>query len=534
MPVDIKVNLDLGRAQRSYDQFANKIEKPVRFGGIGGGKGSEPARRSFERGASVGSTPTSDLSEFERGGFYNSLKSKMDALSEAREKAKGEPSARNSLPSPQGLAAEKKFGKVTIETADFKNIKGLGGGKFGIPGTGGGGGGSPDLMDHGDALGNAGQSIPALGALLAVGGALVKLVSSVGEQYTAAMNSQAATLGATGEYIGGGGKYFANADMAQAALAMARERGESVFGRGQTLANTLTRGGDQSWASFAASQGMGIQQVAESYGALTRDFAQNANELSLNTLRQYMKAANVPALKYGETVEKFGKHIQAMRQAGYGGISREGVEQMFSLVAGMKLATPERGGDILQTLDKQARQADQSTLGNILLSKHLASGMSMDEAMMAAERGLGDPKNAAILQEFMKSLDPLSRGFFAKQLGLTYTEGRGLTLESGQKANVEAIQSGGNQALAMQNESMEVMAGMGETAKVAYEMHRAMLDLLQTHKTEINSIAKDMSSIVSNSMDAIKAAENFLNKLADDPRTALRDIISEGVKAAFP
>lgn len=530
MPVDIKVNLDLARADRSYDQFAKKIKKPVRYGGIDGGKGSEPARRSFERGASVGATPTSDLSEFERGGFYNSLKSKMDALSEAREKAKGEPTPRNSLPTPQGLAAEKKFGKVTIESADFKNIKGLGGGKFGIPGPGGGGGGSPDLMDHGDALGNAGQSIPALGALLAVGGALVKLVSSVGEQYTAAMNSQAATLGATGTYVGGGKGYFQNSDMAQAALALARERGDTAYRRGHTLVDELNQG---QWTKFGASQGMGIQHVAESYGALTRDFAQNANELSLNTLRQYMKAANVPALKYGETVEKFGKHIQSMRQAGYGGISREGIEQMFSLVAGMKLATPERGADILQTLDKQARQADGSTLGNILLSKHLASGMSMDEAMMAAERGLGDPKNAAILQEFMKSMDPLSRGFFAKQLGLTYTEGRGLTLESGQKAAVEGIQAGENQALSMQNESMEFMSGMGETAKVAYEMHRAMLDLLQAHKTEINSIAKDMSKIVSNSMSAIKAAEDFLNKLADDPRTALRDIISEGVKAAF-
>ncbi len=507
MPVDIKVNLDLGRAQRSYDQFAKKIEKPVRYGGIGAGKGSESKGKSFERGAAAGSIPTSDLSEFERGGFYNSLKSKLDAVKGImgkRGQNQDERSDRSSVAQALSPQTSQKIQKLIVEHAEVKQIRGAALGRnFGMGGGGGMGVGwevgKVDLMTK---MGNTATSLGPFGTALSgaavMAGFMIKMASAVGEQYMNAMTSQASTIGATGSYVGGGGKYFANADMAQAALAMAKERGQGVYGRGSNVVQELNTG---QWTQFAASQGMGIQQVAESYGALTRDFAQNANELSLNTLRQYMKAANVPALKYGETVEKFGKHIQAMRQAGYGGISREGVEQMFSLVAGMNLATPERGADIIQTLDKQARQADQSTLGNILLSKHLASGMSMDEAMMAAERGLGDPKNAAILQDFMKSLDPLSRGFFAKQLGLTYTEGRGLTLENGQKAAVEAIQAGENPAIGMQNTRMETFATgeLGDVARRAAELserlHRDMLKLVQTAEPALGVIVTGLSTI---------------------------------------
>lgn len=506
---------------------------------------------------------TSGIDEFASGGFYDSLQDKLDAIKAGSDRAKD----RKDFDTPENRRKQKQFEdalgldpesrpgrmrskgrpddrrqrererirSVIVERAIFKQVRGEG---FAGAGAGAGGGGpGPGEMQRGNALGRAGSGIPVFGGLAMAAGAILKMYSSLGQRYTQAMQSQSATLGATGRYIGGGGGYFANAEVAQAAVARGRASGVSPYGKNRPFTERELQ--------FAASQGMGLSEYAQASGELNRGRS-DADRVSVNFLRGAAKLAGVLETRQGQFVTDLGGKAAQNREAGYGNLD---VRAYASLVAGISrnVTTPERGMTIADSLDQKLRAGDQGGIfGQLALAQKLQGGADYFGALRQLEtEGLTSDTMKGILGQFGGNRDLM--GYFMRREGVaTMVEGSSKLNFDGApiQDDTSAIRAGYNQSTRMNNKLEEALTSGGKSgvgyasAQMGYDAFHEMINTYQNPviQKELKQLAGVIRDAEGKLLDTVKEGVLMLAKFADNPEEAFKqvgEIIGREVRGAL-
>lgn len=527
MPVRIQLDLDGKAAESQLERFTGKVRDKWESVGQGVARGAEKltaraqagaraaergftkeniksaasqsvvtAQQGLQRGAGTADRTTSGLDEFASGGFYGAVQDKLDAARELRDlaaqrsdketHAAGGPGA-SGLPGPiaAGAAAANlpnEVDKLNVREAHIDAVRmrgGLaGGGMTAMPGASAGPQGDGAPLQKGGMLADGAKAFGLIvGVIGAAAGFMMKMVSGLGQRYTQAMMSQAGTMGATGGYVGGGGGYFQNSEVAQAAVGLARGRGESVYGRGGALAGELN---SQGALAFAASQGMGLAQLAESLGEVQR----GNRELSLSVLRGYGESSRFTTLRMGEYVTRLGQFSRDLREAGFTANIEQAAAlgaalgERFSKTAGLD---PERGLTLATQADQRARSADRGgAVGGAALSQALQKYGDLSAAMQAVERG---EFTASSLEYLRRAAGGTGFGFLARdELGASFTEGSamaaGAITPAGRRAG-SAIRAGSLQPLATENLVSETFAGSTAAREASEIGNRAAIDVLK-------------------------------------------------------
>lgn len=524
MPDDvvIKIKADGKEADRWLKSFFDRSKKPVetKVRSAGGSSGSAGFKDEFrkaygggmneskDKGAKVSDAFLGGIDEGARGGSYNTLSSFGRGAKGAKDWAKGiaekikgnkEEGEEGSSNHTSALANAIKSGSrqqtvsaMTVRTATFQNVKGLG------SGNGPGNSGSGSATDMGGSVEKMAQkttAIPFVGAVLggvasaaaAGAGMAMKLVSNIGEKHNAAMMSQAGTTGSMGSYVGGGQGMFGNSEVAQANIAMQRSRNagqSSYFSQGDKI--------DPEAMKFASAQGMGLSQVVESLGEVQRGW----KEGSLSILRGYTAASKLGFLKEGEFVQQLGSYAKGLRERGYGDMNAENGKSFLALAAGIgsSIATPERGLTIAQNIDTGVR-GTTGTLGNLGLMLGMRNGKSLDESMRASESG----KMTGDVGKFLATLPPEVRGMMMKQMGISsYTEGADVDLTGKGPTAPNTFQVGGNSAVAGQNRVEEAYArsdAARDAAEFGEKMSTDMLNMFEAHQKPIKELIGMMQAV---------------------------------------
>jgi hypothetical protein len=539
--VVIKIKADGKEADRWLKSFFDRSKKPVetKVRSAGGSSGSAGFKDEFrkaygggineskDKGAKVSDAFLGGIDEGARGGSYNTLSSFGRGAKGAKDWAKGiaEKIKGNKEESEEGSGShtsalanamrssgsrQQTVSAMTVRTATFQNVKGLG------SGNGPGNSGSGSATDMGGSVEKIAQkatAIPFIGAVLggvasaaaAGAGMAMKLVSNIGEKHNAAMMSQAGTTGSMGSYVGGGQGMFANSEVAQANLAMQRSRNagqSSYFRQGNKI--------DAESMQFASAQGMGLSQVVESLGEVQRGW----KEGSLSVLRGYTAASKMGFLKEGEFVQQLGSYAKGLRERGYGDMNAESGKSFLSLAAGIgsSVATPERGMTIAQNIDTGVR-GTTGTLGNLGLMLGMRSGKSLDESMRASESG----KMTGDVGKFLSTLPPEVRGMMMKQMGISsYTEGADVNLAGKGPVAQNAFQVGGNTAVAGQNRVEQAYAeslAAKRAAAFGQELSMDMLKMFQEHQKPMLKLIEGMQVIEDKLMLGANAMIDGVDKM---------------------
>jgi len=210
-----------GKARYAWEKSKFAVGKVGRFAGA--------AAEGIHTGASLLTRGTSGQSEYVSGGFMNSVHDKISTAQNVYAKSK------------EGYTSIREAYKGQKEERDDQ-------GNITKPARKGG------------VAAAALAGIPVVGGLIGgIVGGIMKQVDDMGKEWTSVMASQRSTTAATGGYIGGGGGYFQNAEMAQARIAFNRTQG--AFGNKSILK-------DSSATAFAAQQNIGIAQYTEQLGQI--------------------------------------------------------------------------------------------------------------------------------------------------------------------------------------------------------------------------------------------------------------------------
>lgn len=541
MPDDvvIKIKADGKEADRWLKGFFDRSKKPAetKVRSAGGSSGSAGFKDEFrkaygggmneskDKGAKVSDAFLGGIDEGARGGSYNTLssfgrgaKGVKDWAKGIAEKIKGnkEEGEEGSSNHTSALANAIKSGSrqqtvsaMTVRTATFQNVKGLGSGN----GPGNSGSGAPDMGGAVEKMAQKTTALPVIGAVIggvasavaAGAGMAMKLVSNIGEKHNAAIMSQAGTTGSMGGYVGGGLGMFANSEVAQANIAMQRSRNagqSSYFGQGNKI--------DAGSMQFASAQGMGLSQVMESLGEVQRGW----KEGSLSVLRGYTAASKLGFLKEGEFVQQLGSYAKGLRERGYGDMNAENGKSFLALTAGIgsSVATPERGLTIAQNIDTGVR-GTTGTLGNLGLMLGMRDGKSLDKAMRASESG----EMTGNVGKFLATLPPEVRGMMMKQMGISsYTEGADANLAGKGPVAPNAFQVGGNTSLAAQNNVEQTYAESKAAAradKFGQDMALNMLKMFQEHQGPMLKLIEGMQVIEDKLMLGANAMIDGVDKM---------------------
>ncbi|MCR1794912.1 hypothetical protein [Leptospira sp. id769339] len=463
----------------------------------------------------------SDLDETQSGGFAGVIERKLAAYREIREKFKRKKKASSDSeaessdgnlesgfsPFGKSTSSSGTIGKaeIKIQTAHFDKL-GSGFGNFGggsgpnNPGSQSGGGG------QGDRLSTIGQALPYIGAGIAIAGGIAKIVSAVGEQYTAAMQSQASTYGATGRYVGGGGGLFANAEVAQSNLARGRITGERIYGKGNLTDNETMK--------FSASQGKSLTEIVSQLETIRKE---NKN-LDIGYLRGGANATGFSNLRQSEYISKLAQISENLRGRGYSGDTGSFTKFAAGIDRDKGYMDPTRRLSLAEELSNQGRQG--------VFGGGIVGALSMSEAIKdnkgdffaALRESEKDP--GKYVASSLNSLDPLTRGILGKMEGRSFRESENLKFSQNNFGrDTSGIQAGENKVTSLDNLKKEEFAAYGGgAAQIGYDLNKSMLDLFKDNQAVFNKV-----------VDGIKALENISLPLVAGTINGLRATLEMAV-----
>ncbi|PJZ29102.1 hypothetical protein [Leptospira kmetyi] len=527
LEITVHAKPDFKGVEKEYERIAKKGKKGFSFLGFGsGGSDSKNKKNSkFKKrwketkeaaskyhGGSAGATKLgadgSDLDETQHGGFYNTLDKKISAakdLFSKKKKKKGESEEENenSTSSISNPTSAKQFqiqkAELKIQHANFdKGLLGSGTG----PSSGGGGGGNSGADTKANGLTAMGMALPIAGAAFAIAGGILKTISAIGEQYHAAMQSQATTIGATGGYVGGGSGYFANSELASANLAKGRVTGESIFGNGNQI--------DSETMKFAASQGKGIGEVVKELETIRKD----NKHADLGFLRGGANATGFSNLRQAEYISKLSNISENLRGKGFSG----DVTDTMKFAAGLNRTDgtkidPNRKMTLAEELSGQGRSGafGGGIFGSLSMANALnANGGDIFKAIRESESNPGKNMTSALA-----GMDANTRGIISKMNGGSFSEMSSMNFGYGNfSSDNSSIHAGYNKGLELDNLKKETFASKTgeEAAKVGYELNTAMLKIFEENKgamlkltTTVQNIEKTLLPVVSTSINGAVA-----------------------------
>ncbi|TGM99747.1 hypothetical protein [Leptospira yasudae] len=523
--ITVHASPDFKDVDKELDRIAKKAKKNVKIPDSSGGGGnvgkdkswnSKNFKKRFKESASKyhsGSAAAnkigadgSDLDETQHGGYYNTLDKKISAAKDflnRKKKKKGSGEEESGESPTEGLTNPSSAKQFSIQKAELKiqtaNLEK--GGLGNLPGSGGGGGSGTDGGSvKGQTMSSAAGALPVVGAIFAVAGGILKTISAIGEQYHAAMQSQASTIGATGNYLGGGGGYFSNAELAQANVMRGRITGDSVFGKGNQI--------DSDTIQFASSQGKGIAEIVRELETIRKE-SKNA---SLGFLRGGANASGFSELRQSEYISKLASISEGLRAKGYSGDISDYAKFSAGLGHGDgSKMDPTRKMALAEQLSDQGRSGafGGGIFGSLSMAESLkANGGDVFKAIRDSEKNPGKYMTSAL-----SGLDGNTRGIIQKMSGGSFSEMSDMKFgykEFGE--NHSPIKAGYNKGLELDNLKKETFAtDVGaEAAQVGYDLNKGMIDLFKENKEAmrgltqvVGGIEKSVLPIVSTGISAI-------------------------------
>nr|WP_257588168.1 hypothetical protein [Leptospira sp. id769339] len=348
--------------------------------------------------------------------------------------------------------------------------------------------------------------MPYIGAGIAIAGGIAKIVSAVGEQYTAAMQSQASTYGATGRYVGGGGGLFANAEVAQSNLARGRITGERIYGKGNLTDNETMK--------FSASQGKSLTEIVSQLETIRKE---NKN-LDIGYLRGGANATGFSNLRQSEYISKLAQISENLRGRGYSGDTGSFTKFAAGIDRDKGYMDPTRRLSLAEELSNQGRQG--------VFGGGIVGALSMSEAIKdnkgdffaALRESEKDP--GKYVASSLNSLDPLTRGILGKMEGRSFRESENLKFSQNNFGrDTSGIQAGENKVTSLDNLKKEEFAAYGGgAAQIGYDLNKSMLDLFKDNQAVFNKV-----------VDGIKALENISLPLVAGTINGLRATLEMAV-----
>lgn len=397
-------------------------------------------------------------------------------------------------------------------------------GVFSSQNTGTGVSGGSGGTNRGGFLSSVGSGVMVIEGLAKAAGFLVNMASNIAEQHSAAINSQAGTISATGGYVGGGGGLFANAEVARAQVEYNRAQGFEGTNKKEFGENL------ESTSRFAASQGLGLGQAAGAMGEIQR----TSKDIRIEFIKGAAKASNIQGLKQGEFLTKFAEIVKQNREEGFGGLNSEG---FLSMAAGIsnKVATPERGLSIMGNLDKQAKMGDKGGIfGQLALVNTMSkNGGDFFGALAEKEKnGYTQDDNNAISGMMPKEIFGLlgrneGMGSFTEMMGVHGSQGASIK-ENGIGDVV------GNAALGRENYAKSKFAGMNGADELANKMQKDSFTMIEKIEPLLNKTIDVVGRIEGGLADAsIKSIDKLEEIFKDVKQKGFEQTIKDAIKSAF-
>ncbi len=484
---------DLAKAYKKEKQVMDKQGKAryawekTKFVGGNVGRFAGAAAEGVHTGASLLSRGTSGQSEYTSGGFMNSVHDKISAVQDTYSKAK------------EGYSSIKEAYKGQAEEKDEQ-------GNITRPARKGG------------VAAAAIAGLPVVGGMVGgIVGGIMKQVDDMGKEWTSIMASQQGTTAATGRYVGGGGGYFQNSQMAQAQIAFNRTQG--AFGNKSLMSK------DKSAVAFAAQQNIGIAQYAEQLGQIKQQDA----KISTDFLRGAADINNMTGLKQGQFVARLAQYSTSLKDAGF---NKQNMRSYAAMTGGLVQKTGmtgERAATVGQALDQGVRKGihgggamSMMTISNFAKQNDMSI---MDAQEYIEEKGLSDPKVQAAINPTLGGMSKDVRRFMGKQeFGMTTREAGALDKISPANITPSKALTGimSNKALERKNERDQTVAGMkvaAKSAEIGYDaskeqlnLYKEMAPVFEPFVKMIGDAEKELFSGVKDLTGQIKTMMEFMQK----------------------
>lgn len=472
-----------GRARYAWEKTKFVAGKVGRFAGA--------MAEGVHTGASLSSRMTSGHGEFMSGGFMNTIHDKISAAQDIHSKTK------------EGYTSIKDAYKGQEEKRDEQ-------------------GNITQKARKGGIAAAAVAGLPVVGGVIgSVLGGILNQINDMGKEYVSTIATQQGTLGATHSYVGGGGGYFANAQMAQAQVGFNRTQGRFGNQGAFTEKNAI---------EFAAQQNIGIGQYAEQLGQLK----ENDAKVSTDFLRGAADINRMTGLKQSQFVAKLASYSNMLKESGFG---KGGIGKFAALTGGLAKAgnlTGERAFGIGQAVDQGVRKGFEGGSISTLIVGELAKtmklsipraqayleehGMTNENVLGAAnkvsKRFLANDKSQEVGAELFAAEGLMKRHEFYKMAESQKAGGKLFTPSAINEAG--AISAGFNSQLNIDNaRKSKIVEENGVGQKAAELSHKAANDALQLFE-KLNG-----SGVLKNVVDALGKIET---KTFDGINTSLEKI----------
>jgi hypothetical protein len=520
-------------------------------------------RRNMARGGDTSDQATSGMDEFESGGFYETLKDKAEVLKKAKDQTiktakwlkskitgKKSGSAGGADGDEEGsgdgekkirqlIAEQSNVRTLNIQNAMIRNVRSAGG-VMSAPGGGGGGedGGQSSGGKTGFIASAVGKAMPFVGALAVAAGAVMKIVSEVGQRYVQALMSQADTFGSTGRYRASPGPagLFRDAEVAQGEVAFAKSADAETFKRKKSLL-------DENALRFASRRGMSPAELGESLGTISRG---QQEATGINYLRSYAEKSGYQAMRQGEAITKLAEATRQLREQGYGNLN---VRQFAPIAAAFTHADavlPERGLAIAQNLDRRIRSGEQGgMIGQLMLAKKMQEGKDFFTAKMEWQR---DGLTADVMPSLLKAFggDKQMLAYVMEREGISPMREAAAALETDAVTindRTDQMAVANNPGLAFSNRSLRAFGtGPGAAAgaaaiKIAETGQKKLIDMLGNHAGKIETLANSIHDVEMKIFDKMSEGVSMLEEMINNPAkslSAIGEYFSSLIKDSMP
>jgi hypothetical protein len=396
---------------------------------------------------------------------------------------------------------------------------GSGGGDSSAPS--GGGGGGEGGGGRGGLWAGLAKAMPYLGIPMAIGGGLMQLASSAGQRYGSAVGKQTGTWNALGGYVGGGGGYFANSEVAQGTLAFGKTSGVDVYrggtGRGrfneESSSDYTSRRGatNETFMKFASSQGESLSTIMQGIGTFTKQMGRMFSGQDLEQMRGIGYKAGFKNLRESEFFSQIANYIDQSRKQGFGDADPMKFASFSASLQGSNITEDRRVG-IASTLEDKGRKnvLGGGLFGNIGLVEAMKdTGGDFFAARRAMQK---DPsKYMQSAMEFFGT-DAKSKeimGFMAEKEGIgPQREMETLEIDRSAASPAPAMRNTQNPLIASENLIDETYVSIG---KPAFDLSQKMI--------------KDMAGLVRQLHPAIEMVSNELLKLEEGFKTIGQSLV---------
>lgn len=577
--MSVEIKLDDRQAKRQLKELAGEAkqagqikldpQQPERSGGrkqSGADKKNEGLRRKFGGAGDTTDQATSGMDEFEGGGFYESLKDKAEVLKKARDNTiktakwlkarltgkKGSGvGAGGEDEKSGGRAGEQKIRQLIAETsqvrtlniqnATIRNVRGQGN-ALSAPGVGAGaevGGGSSPSNTRGFMAGAMGKAMPFVGAIAVAAGAMMKIVSDVGQRYVQSLMSQADTFGSTGRYVVGRGPrgLFRDAEIAQAEVAYAKAADVETFQRKTPLLS-------EDVLRFASRRNMNPAELGESLGVINQG---QKDETSINYLRDYAEKSGFQAMRQGEAVTKLSEAVRQLREQGFGELN---VRQFAPIAAAFtqgREVVAERGLTIAQNLDRRVRGGEQGgMIGQLALAAKMQEGKDFFTARSELQSEGITENTIPLLKQYFGENNQQMLAYILEKEGISTQREAESVLESKAitlKDRTDKLAVAENPGIAFQNRSLEAFGtGPGARAgaaavQIAETAQKQMIGMLNAHAGEIESLARGIHDVEKLVFTKLSEGVDMMVDVVNDPGKYFGDFMSsmtDKVKDSMP